>query len=337
VTGPVIGVVGPVFPDSFADNVLTTLRCKGAAPVELGSALLCPKWRLARVAADFVQRFPRVEETLQSALVRNCRERNVEVVLALESTLLPDTVERLHKQGCAVALWFPDAVVNLDRQLMFLARYDKIFFKEPRLVERVRTLIGAPAEYLPEACNPVWHRPTVGTPPALPRGRAVVVAGNMYPFRVRLLERLSSVGIPLEIYGPEWAKWLNAGAIRPYFEGRYLAREEKATVFRNAAVVLNHLHPSEIDGVNCRLFEAAGCGAAVLTEARPLVETYFSVGPEIATFDSFGDLVGKIRWLLSAEEDGRAMGDRAAARAHAEHTYEHRLDSLFSSLGVRPW
>jgi spore maturation protein CgeB len=274
-----------------------------------------------------------VEAALQAAVVKRCLGANVSVVLALESTLLPDTVTLLRRGGCAVALWFPDAVVNLDRQLMFLAPYDALFFKEPRLVDRARALLGVPAVYLPEACNPVWHHPDHDGP----RGEAVVVAGNMYPFRVRLLERLADAGIPLELYGPPWARWLGADRIRPAFTGQYIARHDKAAVFRNAAVVLNSFHPSEIDGVNCRLFEAAGCGAAVLTEARPAVAACFDVGGEVATFDTFDELVEKARWLLDSPEEGRGLGDRAAKRAHAEHTYEHRLATIFQTLGQQPW
>ena len=57
--------------------------------------------------------------------------------------------------------------------------------------------------------------------------------------------------------------------------GRYLAREEKARVFRSAAGVLNTMHLAEVNGVNARLFEAAGCGAAVLTEFRSTVPELF--------------------------------------------------------------
>ena len=50
--------------------------------------------------------------------------------------------------GARVAFWFPDHVANLDRQLMLLAPYDGIFFKEPHVVERLRALLR-PARLLP--------------------------------------------------------------------------------------------------------------------------------------------------------------------------------------------
>ena len=49
-------------------------------------------------------------------------------------------------------------------------------------------------------------------------------------------------------------------------------------MFRSATGVLNTMHLSEVAGVNARLFEAAGCGAAVLTDFRPTIPDLFAVG-----------------------------------------------------------
>jgi spore maturation protein CgeB len=84
--------------------------------------------------------------------------------------------------------------------------------------------------------------------------------------------------------------------------------------------------------VNCRLFEAAGCGAAILTERRPDLEDLFAVGPEVASYDSFDVLVDRARWMLDHPDAVRAMGDQAATRAHAYHTYEPRLEQLLAAL-----
>jgi spore maturation protein CgeB len=82
--------------------------------------------------------------------------------------------------------------------------------------------------------------------------------------------------------------------------------------------------------VNCRLFEAAGCGAATLTDARPDLGGLFEAGTEVATFETFDELVDQARWMLDHPDMARAMGERAAARAHSEHTYDHRLARLLA-------
>lgn len=90
---------------------------------------------------------------------------------------------------------------------------------------------------------------------------------------------------------------------------RYVAREEKARVFRSAAGVLNTMHLSEVSGVNARLFEAASCGAAVLTEFAPPFPDLFVVGKEVMAFHDFDDLLEQKMRLLSERSLTARLGD----------------------------
>jgi spore maturation protein CgeB len=237
-------------------------------------------------------------------------------------------VTRLRNNGARVAFWFPDHVANLGRQLMLLAPYDAIFFKEPFLTDHLQAMLDLPVYYLPEACNPRWHRPVTqaGTEPYL------VIAGNMYPSRVRLLDRLIAKGIPLRLYGGGFPRWIGETASRAAHTGRIITREEKARVFRSAAGVLNTLNLAEVNGVNARLFEAAGCGAAVLTEFRSTVPELFAVGDEVLAFHDFDDLVEQATRLLSEPGLTERLGDAATQRAHRDHTYDIRVTAILEKL-----
>jgi spore maturation protein CgeB len=224
--------------------------------------------------------------------------------------------------------WFPDHVANLGRALMLVAPYDALFFKEPQLVDRLRALLDLPVYYLPEACNPRCHRPAVpaGTDPCL------VIAGNMYPSRVRLFERLIAKGIPLRAYGTAVPRWITDTPVRRVHAGHSVWAQEKARVFRSAAGVLNNLHPAEVTGVNARLFEAAGCGAAVLTEFRPAVPDLFVPGAEVLTFQDFDELVEQASRLLHEPGLTGRLGDAAARRAHRDHTMAQRITTILGRL-----
>jgi spore maturation protein CgeB len=324
-----IGVIGLMGPDYFAENVGDALQRLGHEVTQLGAAHPRGRSRLVdRVAGLARQALPRLDERAQDRIVRAALATDCEIIINVDSLLVPNAVTRLRSSGTRVAFWFPDAVSNLGRQLMLLAPYDAIFFKEPFLTDRLRSMLDLPVYYLPQACNPRWHRPVTpaGTEPCL------VIAGNMYPSRVRLLDRLIAKGIPLRLYGGGFPRWIGETTARAVHTGRYITREEKARVFRSAAGVLNTMHPAEVSGVNLRLFEAAGCGAAVLTEFRPTVPELFTVGKEMLIFHDFDDLVEQATRLLSEPGLTARLGDAATQRAHRDHTYDLRVTAILQQL-----
>lgn len=300
----------------------------GHQAIALGSAYSLGGPRTSRVAVFIRNAVPRLDEREQGRIARAASDRGCEVVINIEQRLMPGVVCQLRRNGAKVAFWFPDALLNMGRQLMLLAPYDAIFFKEPHLVDRFRAVLDLPVFYLPEACHPRWHRPMVpaGTEPYL------VIAGNMYPSRIRVLERLLAKGIPLRLYGPGFPRWVGPTPLRNVHVGRCVFREEKARVFRSAAAVLNTMHPAEVNGVNARLFEAAGCGAAVLTEYRPSLEELFAIGDEVLAFRDFGELMNQAERLLGEGGLTARIGDAAARRAHRNHTYERRLAVILEKL-----
>lgn len=326
-----IGVIGPDGPDLFADNIRAGLARMGHEAFLLGA----PRLGAGRPPADaflsLAQRsLPSVDAFVQRRLLKRARAHACDLVINVDPGLDASVVAALRGHGIRTCYWFPDAVVNLGRFSAIVAPYDALFFKEPILIERLRAMLDLPVFYLPEACNPVWHRP----PEGLPVSDHIVVVGNMYPSRTLLLRRLVDAGLNLRLYGGGFPRWLKDDRLAARHAGRYVRREEKAAIFRSAAAVLNNLHPGEISGVNQRLFEATACGAAVLTEWRPSLPELFEEGKEVLAFRDFDELLEKARFLLANPDRGRAMGDAASARAHAEHGYEERLSVMFDCLGL---
>ena len=324
-----IGVIGRVEPDMFGANVAEAARDAGHVVIELGPARTVHRGKTTRGLASLaLQSLPRLDQRVQRRLVHAAADAACDLVLSLDARLMPEAVAGMRRNGARVALWFPDAVVNLGRALMLMAPYDALFFKEPRLVDRLRAMLDLPVYYLPQACNPRCHRPLVpaGTDPYL------VVAGNMYPSRVRLLERLIAKGIPVKAYGSAISGWIGDSPVRAIHAGYPIFTEEKARVFRSAAGVLNNLHPGEMDGMNLRLFEAAGSGAAVLTEFRPALPDLFEAGTEVLVFRDFDELVEQASRLLDEPGLTARLGDAAARRAHRDHTLAQRVATIIETV-----
>lgn len=317
-----VGVIGPNEEDDFAANILAGFADLGIDAVSFGEPAPPIPGRRAQALAQTLRRDPRLGPLLERTVIRRASDHKVDLIITVVS-LRPETIRALRSTGARVALWFPDHVANLGALWMFDAPYDGLFFKEPALVRRLNALLDLPVHYLPEACNPRIHRPIESTEAA---GKVAVV-GNLHPIRARLLERLAADGIPLAIYGPAHHSALHR-SLRPFHAGRYLRGLEKSAVFCSAAAVLNNLHPAELEGMNCRMFEATAAGGALVSEHRPELENHFEVGTEVLAFRSYEELVVSLRSLLDDHRHGRRLGAAASQRAHAEHTYAQRLEVL---------
>jgi spore maturation protein CgeB len=323
-----IGVIGPATPDSFGDNIGNSLEAMGHVVSRLGG--IRPDFRgprITRTVEIVHQAYPRLEgrthlKVAAKALALGCR-----IVLSTDAALAPEAVELLRRNRVVVALWFPDAVVNLGRLRMLTAPYNALFFKDRILVERIKETLGLPVHYLPQACNPRWHRP-IGEAGSK---HHVAVVGNTYVTRLLLLERLHRDGIPIVIYGSPFPRWAARSIPDSCHTGRVVRREEKSRVFREAAAVLNNMHPAEMDSVNLRLFEATAAGAAVLCERRPALKELYDEH-EIVAFSSYDELLERTRELLGDQRMTRRIGDLGNARAYRDHTYQARLDRALELL-----
>ena len=68
-------------------------------------------------------------------------------------------------------------------------------------------------------------------------------------------------------------------------------------------------------------------GFQVIT-AVPVLGEHFRIGQEIVPFRTTEELKELIRHYLDRPEEAAAIARRGQARAHAEHTYEHRLREI---------
>jgi spore maturation protein CgeB len=75
-----------------------------------------------------------------------------------------------------------------------------------------------------------------------------------------------------------------------------------------------------------RVFEAAGAGACLISDAWEGISQFFDPGREILIADSPDHV---IQYLINfSEVDYQRIGENICARAYLEHTYAHRVDKL---------
>lgn len=82
-----------------------------------------------------------------------------------------------------------------------------------------------------------------------------------------------------------------------------------------------------------RLFEAAGCGAAIISDHWAGIDTFFTPEEEILIASDGKDAVRYLREL--GEIETRSIGLRAQERVLAEHSADHRAHQFEQFMGAR--
>jgi spore maturation protein CgeB len=108
--------------------------------------------------------------------------------------------------------------------------------------------------------------------------------------------------------------------------------DEKAKAARAAKICLNTLHYAEIDSLNCRAFEIAGCGGFQLASSVPVLGEHFEPDQELVTFSNIDELIEKARHYLAHPEEALRIARNGQLRAHRDHTYEKRLEQIITLM-----
>lgn len=329
-------VTGPQFNDSFAKNISITLEQMGHCVTNIATTRAYHHQN--RILQAFWIYAPRVFSPLERAaykkLIKTVAENQPDLVL-LTQALPPEVLSEL-RNICAskIACWFTDAISNFYRGYLIAGSYDALFVKEPHILPTLRDKLGLNAHYLPEACNPLWHNSiTLSEPDCREFGCDLAAAGSLHYYRARMLEQF--VSYDLKIWGNSCVPWICSPTCTKY-QHRWVGEQTKAKAYRAAKIFINTMHYAEIDGVNCTLFEVAGCGGFQIADWKPALPELFEPEREIVTFESSAELKEKVDFYLAHPHERLSIAERAYKRAQRDHTYEQRLKKIFSVVGLAP-
>jgi spore maturation protein CgeB len=86
------------------------------------------------------------------------------------------------------------------------------------------------------------------------------------------------------------------------------------------------------DSPATRMFEAAGAGACLITDAWAGVERFLEPDREVLVANDGAEVVAHLQTLT--QDRARSIGQRAMARMLREHTYAHRAVDVETALGI---
>ena len=325
------------YPDSFEWHIVDSLKNLGCE-VELFhhgnniAGALGIAERALHKARNLLVREP--ELRIEARLFRAIDAFSPTVILVvLGSQLSPKSMDIIRKRTTAsIVCWCQDQMTTLGRQFLLAGGYDAVFVKDRYMLELFSGMIRSTKfYYLPEACNPRMHRPielSVGDQETY--GCDVMIAGTLYYYRQEILRHLlqHSQGIEMKIWGsrPDWL----LDRLPGLHMGRHVHGDDKVRAALSAKICLNTLHFGEVNGLNCRAFELAGCGGFQIVTRVPTLAEHFEPEVEVVTFRNVDELIEKSAYYLRNPDAAAAIAQRGRARAHRDHTYELRLTEILN-------
>jgi spore maturation protein CgeB len=286
--------------------------------------------KAAHKTTDLLLREP--ERRIEGRLIRSIDEYSPTLILVvLGNQLSPKTVAAIRKRTHApIVCWCQDQMTTLGRQFLLASEYDAVFVKDRYMLDLFSGMVRSTKfYYLPEACNLRMHRPIDRSPGDTETyGCDVMIAGTLYYYRQEILRYLieRSHGIKVKIWGskPDWL----LDRLPGQYMGRLVHGDDKVRAALGATICLNTLHYGEVNGLNCRAFELAGCGGFQMITAVPVLVEHFVPDEEVVAFANVDELVEKTAYYLRNPAEAAKIAERGRLRAHREHTYEHRLKEL---------
>jgi spore maturation protein CgeB len=336
---PRVMVVGPVYGGSLetARSTARALMNVGAETRFLDFAPFAPGWdSLSRlgIAAEGRQHLQaQFAEVLGDAVLQEAAAWRPDLVLALaQAPLGVRVLGQLRARGVRTALWFVENFRVLPYWKQVAAAYDHFFAIQPEPFLAELTGAGSRhAVYLPTACDRAQHVPVDLSDEERTRfGADVSFAGAPYLNRRRLLSAVADFN--LRLWGDGWERTELARCAAD--GGRRFSLPEMVRIFSASRVNLNIHSASHVEGldpdadyVNPRTFELCACGAFQLVDERDRLRQLFAAD-ELVTFRTIAQLRALIEHYLGHEDERRAVAMKGRARALAEHTFEHRVQTI---------
>ena len=255
-----------------------------------------------------------------------------------EDEIEPDTIRAVGRAAGPTVNWFADDHWRFES---FSSRYapalDFSVTTDRDSVPKYRA-IGCDGVILSQwACNRYAYDWTAGE-----LEYDVTFVGQSYGERPATVERLRAEGFDVRCWGFGWpegriehdemvrvfgASRINLNLSSAYVEPRGIRRRVADFARRRPP----ETRRSQIKG---RTFEVPGSGGFLLTDRVPHLEDFLTPGKEVGTFESTDDLVERVGWWLSHEEERAAVAKAGYERVRAEHTYDQRFAEIFRRAGV---
>ncbi len=201
-----------------------------------------------------------------------------------------------------------------------VAGYDLVYAASTSWSARMSREWGTPIKSMLQCTDTRWFHPDRAEPDTGPDLLFVGNSRGVYRYAVR---SALAVGAELTLHGNDWTEFVD----REQIASGGVANHEVGILYASAGVVLNdhHLDMRRDSFASNRLFDAAACGARILSDRIDgLAETFSGL---VLPFDNEHELARLATPPFDAFPDNEARR-RIATRIIAEHSFDKRAETL---------
>ena len=133
-------------------------------------------------------------------------------------------------------------------------------------------------------------------------------------------------GVDVKVVGTRWEQFLEEDQIL----AEHIPNTELPAFYARCDLVLNdHWDTMREHGfLSNRLFDAAACGAQILTDRFAGLEDIF--GDVVLTYDGVDELAEIVRSAPSTHASNRSQRNELAAHIAREHSFEKRVEEILA-------
>ncbi len=201
-----------------------------------------------------------------------------------------------------------------------VAQFDLVYAASTTWSARMSHEWGTPIRTLLQCTDTRWFHPDRAEPDTGPDLLFVGNSRGVYRYAVR---SALAVGADLTLHGNDWTEFVE----RDQIASGGVANQEVGALYASAGVVLNdhHLDMRRDSFASNRLFDAAACGARILSDRIDGLEETFS--GLVLPFDNERELARLVAPPYDAFPDNETRR-RIAQRIIAEHSFDKRAETL---------
>lgn len=311
-----------VVPNARGVQTLWANERSHARPVQLGWEYTLHLARLPLVRS-YLHYVPHVHRTL----LNQVRELQPDVLFIQDLNLIPRRFAKELKRH--TRLLVGEIASPLPPKGYFL-EYDLIVSALPTIVDQARDW-GVRAEYIPlgfDSRRAVFSR-------ASTRPIDAIFVGSFsrhQPQTIPLLQAVAEQIPGFQIYGPAPAEEIEQAGLSDFYKGQAWGQDMFDLLGKSKIVVNRHGTIAGDFAVNMRMFEATGCGAALVTEAKSNLRNLFDPEIEVAAYETPTAAAAIVDGLLRDTELLDALAQNGQKRTLGSHTYFQRAQTLSELL-----